>query len=122
MASDQRFQAAGSYSLISPPRTGRRWILRQAGSGQLRADQRREESGPQLPLLPEGLVVAESFDEAVDLVELAPALAASDGQERVTHWELTFVLMAMTSRYALTRLRMVLDHGPGYGVTAVLLG
>ena len=33
MASDQRCQAAGSYSLISPPRTGRRRILPQAGSG-----------------------------------------------------------------------------------------
>ena len=27
VALDQRFQAAGSYSLMSPPRTGRRRIL-----------------------------------------------------------------------------------------------
>ena len=32
-ASDQRFQAAGSYSLMSPPRTGRRRILPWARSG-----------------------------------------------------------------------------------------
>ena len=32
-ASDQRFQAAGSYSLIRPPRTGRRRILPWTGSG-----------------------------------------------------------------------------------------
>ena len=32
-ASDQRFQAAGSYWLISPPRTGRRRILPWTGSG-----------------------------------------------------------------------------------------
>jgi hypothetical protein len=31
--SDQRFQAAGSYSLMSPPRTGRRRILPWAGWG-----------------------------------------------------------------------------------------
>jgi hypothetical protein len=31
--SDQRFQAAGSYSLMSPPRTGRRRILPRAGWG-----------------------------------------------------------------------------------------
>jgi hypothetical protein len=32
-AADLRFQAAGSYSLITPPRTGRRRILRWTGSG-----------------------------------------------------------------------------------------
>src|SRR3954447_9204872 len=31
--SDQRFQTAGSYSLMSPPRTGRRRILPWAGWG-----------------------------------------------------------------------------------------
>ena len=65
---------------------------------------RGEGSAPQLPLLPAGLMVTESFDEAVDLVEreaLTRALAASDGQERGTHWEPTFVRVAMTSRYAL---------------------
>jgi len=30
---DQRFQAAASYSLRSPPRTGRRQILSSTGSG-----------------------------------------------------------------------------------------
>ena len=33
MASDQRFQAAASYSFIRPPRMGRRRILPQTGSG-----------------------------------------------------------------------------------------
>ena len=32
-ASDQRFQAAASYSLIKPPRIGRRRILPRIGSG-----------------------------------------------------------------------------------------
>ena len=32
-ASEQRFQAAASYSLISPPRMGRRRILARIGSG-----------------------------------------------------------------------------------------
>ena len=36
MASDQRFQAAGSYWLISPPRTGRRRILPQDRLGDRR--------------------------------------------------------------------------------------
>jgi hypothetical protein len=57
----------------------------------------------------------------VEREALTRALAPSDGQERVTHWEPTFVLMAMTSWYALTRLRTVLDLGSGYGVAAVLL-
>ena len=33
MASDQRIQAAGSYSLIKPPRIGRRRMLPWTGSG-----------------------------------------------------------------------------------------
>jgi hypothetical protein len=37
VASDQRFPAAGSYSLISPPRTGRRRILPWIGRGQVPA-------------------------------------------------------------------------------------
>ena len=45
---------------------------------------RGEGSAQQLPLLPAGLVVTESFDEAVDLLEreaLTRALAPSDGQD-----------------------------------------
>jgi hypothetical protein len=69
--------------------------------------------------------MTEPFEEAVDLVgaqALSRALAPSDGQERVIRWEPTFVLMAMTPQYALTRLRMVLDLGSSYGVAALLLG
>jgi hypothetical protein len=40
----------------------------------------------------------------------------------VTHWEPTFVLMAMAARRSMTRLRMVLDLRSGCGVAAVLLG
>ena len=54
MASDQRFQAAASYSLISPPRIGRRRILPWTGSGT--GDVRARRTQLQRPMRPPPVV------------------------------------------------------------------
>jgi hypothetical protein len=77
-----------------------------------------------LPELPLGLQPVDSLDEALDLLEmqaLARALPPSE-PTRPERWSPTYILIAMTSRYDLTRLQVVLELGAGYGVAGLLLG
>ena len=77
-----------------------------------------------LPELPLGLQPVDSLDEALDLLEmqaLARALPPSQ-PTRPERWIPTYILIAMTSRYDLTRLQVVLELGAGYGVAGLLLG
>jgi hypothetical protein len=81
-------------------------------------------SSAALPELPLGLEAVESLDDALYLLEmqaLARALQPFE-RKRAERWIPTHILIAMTSRYDLTRLQVVLELGAGYGVAGLLLG
>jgi hypothetical protein len=81
-------------------------------------------SSAALPELPLGLEAVESLDDALYLLEmqaLARALQPFE-RKRAERWIPTYILIAMTSRYDLTRLQVVLELGAGYGVAGLLLG
>jgi hypothetical protein len=81
-------------------------------------------SSAALPELPLGLEAVESLDDALYLLEmqaLARALQPFE-RKRAERWIPTYILIAMTSRYDLTHLQVVLELGAGYGVAGLLLG
>src|SRR5687767_363441 len=65
MLSDRWFQAAVSYSLMSPPRIGRRRILPSTGYGE------RGGAQPQRPMRPPGVVVGGVHGKHLAQVPLA---------------------------------------------------